>query len=122
MAGFDITVDFLDMLEQHVEDISVATAEASQIAKDHLYDEVQRRAAESPQWIGAADNIDTWDESDHFWIGVRSPQFVSIAFAAEYGTEEFPPEPILRTLDDATRSAAAKASIHLNARLGSRYT
>jgi len=123
MAGFDITVDFLDMLEQHVTDITEAAQEASAAAQSHLYDAVQQRAAASPRWIGVADNIDTWnDEDGRFWVGVRQPQFVSLAFAAEYGTDEFPPDPILRTLDDVARTASAKASVHMQARLGTRYT
>lgn len=121
MAGFDIPVDISRTLRLHAENIAMVVEEAAQIVRQDILDDVHRRAAENPRWVGVADYIDTWDENDMFWVGVREPAFVSEAFAAEYGTEDYPPSPILRTTDDAAREARNKARSHMSARLGVRY-
>lgn len=121
MAGFEISADLYRSLRAQVNDIVTTVEEAQQIIEQHLYDTVQQRAKDNPRWIGVADHIDTWDENDRFWIGVRGPEFASEAFVAEYGSNGYPPAPIFRTLDNDVRTAAAKASVHMASRLGTRY-
>ena len=121
MAGFDISADLYRSLRANVATVFNSVKEAEVIIQNHLFDVVQQQAKADPRWIGVADSIHTWDENDRFWIGVDDPEFVSEAFAAEYGTDEYPPSPIFRTLGAETRNAAAKASMHLSGRLGTRY-
>lgn len=121
MASFSIPADFYKTLSHHVGHLSRVAEESAAVAQSHVFDEVQRRAAESPRWIGVADYIDTWDDQGRMWVGVRAPQFVSQAYAAEYGTEDFPPDPILRTLDSANRMAATKAEQHFTSQVGAEY-
>jgi phosphoribosylaminoimidazole-succinocarboxamide synthase len=118
MAGFEISADLIRALEAKVMEYGEAANEAYGIARETVKSEVMRRAQASPRWVKVADEIDTWDENDRFWVGVRSPEFVSEAFAAEYGTDEYPPEPLLRTLDAAARVASHKANGFLVSRLG----
>ena len=116
--GFEISADLMRALETRLMEYGQAADQAYGVARSVVQTEVTRRAQASPRWVKVADEIDTWDENDRMWIGVRSPQFVSEAFAAEYGTEEYPPDPLLRTLDAVGRIAAQRASGFLVGRLG----
>lgn len=120
MAGFEIPADLVRALEAQVLEYGQAAQEAYGIARTTVQTEVMRQAKASPRWVKVADEIDTWDENDRFWVGVRTPEFVSEAFAAEYGTEEYPPDPLVRTLDATARVAAHRADGFLMARLGGR--
>ena len=103
MSGFEISADMLNTLNHQVGSFIAAAEEASTQAKEAVHSEVLRRANASERWVGLAEHIDTWDENDRFWIGVRGIEFVSEAFAAEYGTEEYPPDPLMRTVDALAR-------------------
>ena len=118
MAGFEISADLMRALEAKLLEYGEAAEEAYGIARNTIETEVLRRSQASPRWVKVADEIDTWDENDRFWVGVRSPEFVSEAFAAEYGTDEYPPDPLMRTLDATARIAAHRASGFLMGRLG----
>jgi len=116
--GFEIPADLVRSLDQRLQTYMESATDAYGEVKDVVYTEVMRRAEASPRWVKVADFIDAWDDEDRFWVGVRSPDFVSEAFASEYGTDEYPPDPILRTLDDVSRMAAARADGLLNSKLG----
>lgn len=103
MSGFEISADMLNTLNHQVGSFIAAAEEASNQAKEAVHSEVLRRANASERWVGLAEHIDTWDENDRFWIGVRGIDFVSEAFAAEYGTDEYPPDPLMRTVDALAR-------------------
>lgn len=118
MAGFEISADLMRALEARLHEYGEAANEAYGIARDVVRTEVMRRAQASPRWAPVADYIDTWDENDRYWIGVRSPEFVSEAFAAEYGTDDYPPDPVMRTLDSAARVASLHVTRYLRGRLG----
>ena len=92
--------------------------ETAGIQRDVVMTETMKRANASPRWVHVADFIDTWDENDRMYIGVREPQMISEAQAAEYGTEGYPPDPIMRTMDEAARVAAARASEYIGSRFG----
>lgn len=121
MASFSIPADFYKTLSQHVDRLSRAAEGAAAVGQQVIVDEAHRMAQSSPRWIGVADYIDTWTENDRLWIGVRAPQFVSEAFAAEYGIDEWPPVPVMRTLDSASRLATTKAEQHFSAQIGAEY-
>lgn len=93
----------LNTLNHQVAGLIYQAENAEGQAKEAVYSEVIRRANASERWVGLADYIDAWDENDRFWIGVRGIEFVSEAFAAEYGTEEYPPDPLMRTVDSLAR-------------------
>ena len=122
MAGFQISADLVRALEHQVELYGEVANDAYHIAAEVVYDETMRRAQASPRWVHVADNIDVWDENDRMWIGVRSPEMVSEAYAAEYGTDEYPPDPLFRTLDDTIRNASMRASGFMLSRLGGAVT
>lgn len=118
MAGFSLSADLMRSLELRLEMYGYLVGNAKQEARDVVYTEVMKRAHASPRWVHVADFLDTWDENDRYWIGVRSPEFVSEAFAAEYGTDMYPPEPLMRTIDDVARIAANRSGGMLSAKTG----
>ena len=118
MAGFEFSSDLMRQLNQTVSEYTDAASEAQRIAQETILQSVRETAKESPRWRDLADYVDTWDENDRFWIGIRGPEYVSEAFAVEYGTDEYPPEPIMRTLDGAARVAGYRVSSFLNSRFG----
>lgn len=116
--GFEIAADLVRALELRLELYGEAATDAFGIAKDVVYTETMRRAHASPRWVKVADFLDAWDENDRYWIGVRAPEYISEAQAIEYGTEEYPPDPIMRTMDDVARMAGARATAHLTSKFG----
>ncbi len=117
-ASFTISVEFMHALERKVALFSEASMEASGVARDVLYTEVMRRANADPRWVGVADFIEEWDENDRYVIGVTDNEMISQAFAAEYGTEDYPPAPLFRTMDEAMRMASVRATSHIISRVG----
>jgi hypothetical protein len=105
-------------LERRVALFSETSMEAYGVARDVLYTEVMRRAHADPRWVGVADYIEEWDENDRYYIGVTDTEYVSQAFAAEYGTEDYPPAPLLRNMDDAVRMASMRANALVLSRVG----
>lgn len=118
MGDFEFSADLLRSLENQLYAYGESAQEAGQLAGEVVKTEVMRRAHASPRWVHVADDIDTWDENDRLLIGVRSPQMISEAQAAEYGTEEYPPDPLMRTLDSAARIAGQRADGMLIGRFG----
>jgi hypothetical protein len=118
VATVTIPVEMIRALERRVALFSEASMEAYGVARDVLYTEVMRRANADPRWVGVADYIEAWDENDRFVIGVTNDEMVSQAFAAEYGTEDYPPAPLFRTMDEAIRMASLRATSHLISRVG----
>lgn len=117
MAGFAVDASQLMQLEDRLMDVARAQQEAQGVFAHQLVSNIQAAAERSPRWIGVIENIDTWDENDRRWIGVRGPEFVSQAFDAEYGTDEYPPSPLLRLLDAPMQGARQAADLFLAARL-----
>ena len=118
MYEFQLGSDLLRALDTRIQMYGEVLDEAHGIAHDVVRTEVMKRAKADPRWVHVADFIDTWDENDRMWIGIRSPQFISEAQAAEYGTDEYPPSAIMRTLDDVARLANARSAEHINAKFG----
>lgn len=118
MAEFRLGSDLMRALELRIQMYGEVLEGVAGIQRDVVMTEVMKRAKASPRWVHVADFIDTWDENDRMWIGVREPQMISEAHAAEYGTEGYPPDPVMRTMDEAARVANARASEFVNTRFG----
>ena len=116
MSTIEIRDDLLRALELRLEMYGHAVREGMNEVRDVVQTETMKRANASPRWVHVADYIDTWDENDRYWIGVRQPEFISEAQAAEYGTEGYPPDPILRTVDEMVRHAYNSVNSKLQVR------
>ena len=108
MAGFSLPADVMRAFQSHYGSLQARLLEAQENIQQDVLAEAKSKAVQSDRWAEMVDQIEVWSEFDRFWVGVRSPQFISQAFAAEYGTDEYPPEPILRQMAEVTRNAAAK--------------
>lgn len=108
MASFQLSYATARGIDEFYSDLMVRAEEYSYGVQEAVLDEAKTRAQSSERWSGLVDEIDTWTEYDRFWVGVRGVEYVSDAFAAEYGTESYPPEPLLRTLDEAYSSASKR--------------
>jgi hypothetical protein len=120
MAEIGVPADFFKSIMQQVDDIATVADEATRVGQAHLLQSARERAAQSPAWDGVGEHIDTWDDGDKFWIGVRGPTFISQAFMAEYGTDGVRPSPVLRAMNIDAQQASEVASEHVKSRLGAR--
>jgi hypothetical protein len=99
MASIRIDASWLDALDRHVngmyDDILSVYAEVA----DELHERIVDRARNHPKWNEYADRIESWDENGHLAIGIQNPEYVSEAFALEYGDESAPPAPLFRSAE-----------------------
>lgn len=116
--SFSLSTDDIDDFGDNVVALEEARTDFWNLVSEHLLDSVQMVARSNPRWAGLADNIDVWDEGGRLVLGVNSSEFVSEAFAAEYGADEYPPNPLIRTSDGLMRNSLAYASSNMSARLG----
>ena len=108
MSAFVISAHDVDELERGLfEHLEVTDAIRRQAQAEVLAD-ARAKAASLPAWSGI--EIDTWDEFDRTWIGVRGQEFVSASMVAEYGTEDAAPSPLIRLLDDSVMRATQRAA------------
>ena len=110
MAGFEIPAHAVDALEREIWSFYGQVGQVKDSFQQELLQAIKVKAQAMPQWAGITDWIDTWDENDRMWFGVRGSEFESEAFAAEYGTEEQAPGGLLRTLDERVLAASVRAS------------
>jgi hypothetical protein len=109
MAEIGVPADFFKSIMQQVDDIATVADEATRVGQAHLLQSARERAAQSPAWDGVGEHIDTWDDGDKFWVGVRGPAFISQAFMAEYGTDGVRPSPVLRAMNIDAQQASEVA-------------
>lgn len=117
MAGFALHAEQLMQLEDRLAQFHGVAQESREVFRHSLRSNVARIAERSPRWIGLVDHIDTWDENDRMWVGLRGQDVVSEAFNAEYGSEQYPPAPLLRMLDAPMNGARMQADLFMKARL-----
>jgi hypothetical protein len=91
---------------------------AAQKASAFLHERVVAKARLDPEWEPLADHIETWSQDGQLMVGVRHQDFVSQAFALEYGDEVRPPAPLFRTLTEDMREATQVADEHMNVAFG----
>ena len=96
--------------------------EEAQVAADRatsfLHERVVAKARMDPQWTSLADNIEVWSQDGRLIVGVRDEEFVSQAFALEYGDEVRPPTPLFRTLTEDVREASEVFDEHMTSVFG----
>jgi hypothetical protein len=96
--------------------------EEAQVAADRatsfLHERVVAKARMHPQWTSLADNIEVWSQDGRLIVGVRDEEFVSQAFALEYGDEVRPPTPLFRTLTEDVRAASDVFDEHMTSVFG----
>lgn len=115
--GFEIPSHAVDALEQHMLLHAQAAHDATVLAHRSVLDDVRDAAAAHPSWgPELAAQIDTWDENDRTWIGIRGAGFESQAFVAEFGDDMHAPSGLMRTLDNTMNLAAQRAQQHLASR------
>lgn len=111
MEGFVIPAHAVDFLERSFQDHVTRAEAAVSVARQTVLDEIRSAASTHPQWgPQLAEEIDTWDENDRLWYGVRGPEFASETLVAEFGLDKTPPSGLLRTLDSTMQLAAARGS------------
>jgi hypothetical protein len=97
----ELTVELAAYTQRLQEQVQVAAMKAS----NFLHERVVAKARMDPQWASLADNIEVWSQDGRLIVGVRHQDFVSQAFALEYGDEVRPPTPLFRTLAEDMREA-----------------
>jgi hypothetical protein len=91
---------------------------ASERAVSFIHERTVARARLNPDWAPLADNIEVWSQDGVLVIGVRDEEFVSEAFALEYGDEVRPPSPLFRSLGSEFREAGEVMQEEMEARYG----
>lgn len=114
MATFEFTHDWVTELDNYVTRLQSEALAAATKAAYYLHDTVVHRALQDPEgWSMLADNIETWSQDGYLVIGVRNEDFVSEAFALEYGDEVRPPNPLFRTINPDIRNAGGVMRDHM---------
>ena len=98
MAEIAIGADFHAALDQYLKGLAQVTEEAGQRATEYLYDQTVTRAREDDEWSAVADHIEVWSQDGRLTVGVRDQEFVSEAWALEYGDEVRTPNSLFRTM------------------------
>ena len=95
-----ISIDFGGLaadIARYVNHLQRSITQADRIARDELHRLTVERARQDEDWSSLSDEIHTWSQDGMLVIGVRNLDFVSDAFALEYGDEVTPPSPLFRT-------------------------
>lgn len=118
MAEFVLPSMLTAQLNLYGQRLQAESAVAAEKASAFLHERVVAKARMDPEWAGLADNIEVWSADGHLVVGVRHQDFVSQAFALEYGDEVRPPNPLFRSLDGEMREASQVADEHMNLAFG----
>jgi hypothetical protein len=115
MAEFVLPSMLAVELAAYTERLQQESQAAADKAATFLHERVVAKARQDPQWMSLADNIEVWSQDGQLVIGVRDTEFVSQAFALEYGDEVRPPTPLFRTLSEDMREAGDVMTQHMTA-------
>lgn len=110
MASIRFDATWLDALDRFVDDLHDHVYSKAQIVSQSIHDDLVRKAQSRPEWAGMSDHMDIWtNPNGTVSFGIRTPDFVSEAFAAEYGDREQPPSPLFRETYANAQSIADEA-------------
>lgn len=98
MAEISIGADYLAALDQYLTGLYQVSDEAGQKAAGYLHEQTVMLARQKEGWRDIADQIEVWSNDGMLVVGVRDQEYVSEAFALEYGDEVTPPDPLFRTM------------------------
>ena len=118
MAEVSIAPTFMEQVYQYIDGLQEEAIEAAAKAAMFLHRSAVERARRDPAWVSLADKIEVWAEDGQLVIGVRDEEFVSQAFALEYGDEHRPPNSLFRSLNQDTRGAGEVMDHHMMSRYG----
>jgi hypothetical protein len=113
MADISIAPSFTEQLHQYLDGLQEEAIQAAAKAAMFLHRSAVERAKRDPAWASMADKIEVWAEDGHLVIGVRDEEYVSQAFALEYGDERRPPSPLFRSMNQDTRGAGEVMTEHM---------
>lgn len=118
MAGFEWPSSTTAALLAYTARLQREASYAASEAIDYLHERTVARARLNPDWEPLADHIEVWSRDGLLEIGVRDEEFVSQAFALEYGDEVRPPQPLFRTMNADMRAAGQVMSEHMVSKFG----
>jgi hypothetical protein len=122
MANIAISQQWLDSLSRYVEGVQTEATQRSEAVINYFHERVVERARETPGWEDLADQITVWSEDGLLYIGVTSQDYVSQAWAVEYGDADHTPNALFRALTSEVSLANAYARTAAQARYGTRVT
>ena len=94
-----VSIDFGGLaadIQRYVQHLQQSMNEADRIAQEEMHRLTVQRARLAEDWSSMADNIQTWSQDGVLVVGVNNLDFISEAFALEYGDEVTPPSPLFR--------------------------
>ena len=110
--------EFTGQLMAYAQRLQEETVAAATKASEFLHERVVAKARLDPEWEPLADHIEVWSHDGQLVVGVRHREFVSQAFALEYGDEVRPPNPLFRTLTEDMREASEVMTEHMTTKFG----
>lgn len=118
MAEFLMPYDMTAQLIAYGRRLQKEAVAAADKAAVFLHERVVAKATQDPQWTTMADQIEVWSADGQLIVGIRNDEFVSQAFAIEYGDEVRPPSPLFRSLSEDMREAGQVMTEHLTSAAG----
>lgn len=94
-----VGVDFFAALDEYAKAANEAVQQSAQAAMEDLQKGMKDIASKTERWMPIAEHIETWTQDGKYVIGVRNTEVMSAAVAAEYGTADHPPSPLIRSVD-----------------------
>ena len=120
MAQAGISQNWLNNLTRYANGLQQeAQADAEENIRQ-LHESVVEKARQTPGWERLADHIEVWSQDGQLHVGIRNQEFVSEAWAMEYGDEQHAPNPLFRTLTDQVSLVNENARTAAIARYGTR--
>ncbi len=104
--------DFVTALDGYVQAVADVAPKARAAGIKTLHADIQRSARQHPRWGDLADHIEVWSDRRGTHLGVRNPEKLREAQAAEYGDADNPPAPVIRTAATHRARESADAVIH----------
>lgn len=118
MAGFTWPSSTTAQIVAHCDRLQREATAAADVGSEYLHERTLARARLNPEWEPLADHIEIWSNDGLLEIGVREEEFVSQAFALEYGDEVRPPQPLFRTMSSDIQHAGRLMREHMEAKFG----
>lgn len=122
MATIAIRQQWLDALTRYVDGVQAGAAQRAADTVNYFHNQVVSRAQATPGWQDLADKITVWSEDGLLFIGVTAQDYVSQAWALEYGDADHEPNSLFRTLTSEVALTNSFARTAAQARYGSRVT